>query len=349
MSLIAMIVVCYLMYFGIKKRRLVKLKEKYFQKNGGLVLQQRLSSEEGSNRAFKIFTAKELEKATNNYHESKIVGQGGFGIVYKGLLSDKRIVAIKKSKIVNKIQEQFINEVVVLSQINHRNVIKLLGCCLETPVPLLVYEYVSNGTLFNHIHHESITSTILSWGIRLKIAIEIAEALSYLHSAISIPIIHRDVKSANILLNDDFTAIVSDFGTSRLIPRDQRQLETVVQGTFGYLDPEYMQTNQLTEKSDVYSFGVVLVELLTGQKALSFDKPEEQMSLAMHFLSTLKEGKLFEIVENNIVDERNMEQLKKFANLAAMCLSLRGDQRPSMKDLATKLDGLRKMEENPDL
>lgn len=154
MSLIAIIVVCYLMYFGIKKRRLVKLKEKYFQKNGGLVLQQQLSSEEGSSRAFKIFTAKELEKATNNYHESKIIGQGGFGTVFKGLLSNNRIVAIKKSKIVYKIQEKFINEVVFLSQINHRNVIKLLGYCLETPIPLLVYEFVSNGTLFNHIHHD---------------------------------------------------------------------------------------------------------------------------------------------------------------------------------------------------
>ena len=154
MSLIAIIVVCYLMYFGIKKRRLVKLKEKYFQKNGGLVLQQQLSSEEGSGRAFKIFTAKELEKATNNYHESKIIGQGGFGTVFKGSLSNNRIVAIKKSKIVYKIQEKFINEVVVLSQINHRNVINLLRCCLETPIPLLVYEFVSNGTLFNHIHHD---------------------------------------------------------------------------------------------------------------------------------------------------------------------------------------------------
>lgn len=175
-------------------------------------------------------------------------------------------VRIKRSKTVDENQiEQFINEVVVLFQINHRNVIKLLSCCLETLIPLLVYEFVSNCNLFNHIHHESITSTIsLSWETRLRIAIEIVDALSHLHSTTSIAIIHRDVKSTNILLDDDFTAILSNFGTSRLIPRYKKQLVTVVQGNLVYLDPEYMQTNQLMKKSDVYSFGVLLVELQTG-------------------------------------------------------------------------------------
>jgi len=175
-------------------------------------------------------------------------------------------VGIKRSKTVDENQiEQFINEVVVLCQINHRNVIKLLGCCLEMHIPLLVYKFVPNCNLFNHVHHESIASTIsLSWETPLRIAIEIANALSYFHSTTSIPIIHRDVKSTKILLDDDFTTILSNFGTSRLIPRDQKQLVTVVQGTLVYLDLEYMQTNQLTKKSDVYIFGVVSVELLTG-------------------------------------------------------------------------------------
>ena len=183
------------LYLIVKQRKLIKLKQWFFEQNGGLILQQKLSREENLVETTKIFTMEELKRATNNYDETLIIGRGGFGTVYKGFLPDNRIVAIKKSRIADESQiEQFINEVVVLSQINHRNVVKLLGCCLETQVPLLVYEFVPNGTLFEYIHNESMASTIL-WETRLRIAVETAEALSYLHSAASPPIIHRDVKS----------------------------------------------------------------------------------------------------------------------------------------------------------
>ncbi|THF96978.1 hypothetical protein TEA_026096 [Camellia sinensis var. sinensis] len=272
------------------------------------MLKQQLSRLERSTRVVvKIFTLEELKRATNNYDDNRILGRGGFGTVYKGILADNTTVAIKKSQTMNQSQiEQFINEVVVLSQINYMNVVKLLGCCLETQVPILVYEFITNDTLFEHIHNQ-IKASNISWEISLRIAAETARVLSYVHYATSIPIIHRDVKSTNILLYDNYIAKVSDFGASRLVPLDQDQLATVVQGTLGYLDPEYVLTNQLTEKSDVYSFGVVLVELITGKK---------------------------------IEIEGIIEELKEVANIAKRYLIVKGEERPTMKEVAMELEGL---------
>ncbi|KAL2528446.1 Wall-associated receptor kinase 2 [Forsythia ovata] len=337
--IVLMLAACWL-YFELKRRKLVRMKHKFFLQNGGLLLQEKLTRRDTSPDMARIFNSAELKKATNNFHDSRIIGQGGFGTVYKGFLSDNRIVSIKKSKQVNPNQvEQFINEVIVLSQINHRNVVRLLGCCLDTKVPLLVYEFINNGTLFEHINNKT-KARALSWDKRLTVAAEAAGVLAYLHSAASPPIIHRDVKSANILLDASFTAKVSDFGASRLVPLDRTQLSTMVQGTFGYLDPEYMQTHQLTEKSDVYSFGVVLVELLTGKKALSYDRPEEEINLASYFLSTLKQNQLFQVLDDNIVCEENNKELILVSMLAKRCLYVRGEDRPSMKKVAMELEGL---------
>ncbi|KAK7393015.1 hypothetical protein VNO78_21465 [Psophocarpus tetragonolobus] len=325
-------------YWKLKKKNLIKLKEQFFQQNGGLLLQQQLAKCSGSTETTKIFTLEELEKATKNFDEGMVVGKGGQGTVYKGILHNNIVVAIKRSKISNSNQiEQFINEVIVLSRINHRNVVRLLGCCLETEVPLLVYEFIPNGTVYEHLHNEG-QSLRLTWETRLQIATETAEALAYLHSAASEPIIHRDVKTANILLDYNLIAKVSDFGASKIIPLDHTQLTTLVRGTLGYLDPEYFQTSQLTEKSDVFSFGVVLVELLTGKKALSFDRPESHRNLAMHFHSTLNEGSFLNIVDRHIIDEANVEQLMDVANIAEHCLRLKGEERPTMKEVAKELE-----------
>ncbi|XP_043712909.1 wall-associated receptor kinase-like 1 [Telopea speciosissima] len=314
-----------------------------------MLLQQQIVSNKGDKDIAKIFSIKALKKATNNFHESQIIGQGGFGTVYKGILSSGKVVAIKKSKIVDKGQIlQFINEVDILSQINHRHVVKLLGCCLEIEVPLLVYEFISNGTLFQHIHNENQTLS-LSWENRLRIAAETADALAYLHSSHSVPIFHRDVKSSNILLDDNFKAKVSDFGASRLVPMDETQKMTVIQGTHGYLDPECLPTGQLTDKSDVYSFGVVLVELLTGKMPLIREESGECIGLAAYFLSAMKDDNLFRILDDRIISHGKREQLLVVAELARDCLKNKREDRPTMKEVAKELDSLKMYYEKPSL
>ncbi|KAF7115777.1 hypothetical protein RHSIM_RhsimUnG0047600 [Rhododendron simsii] len=329
------------LYREVNRRKEAKLKEKFFKRNGGLLLQQQLSSDQDNLETTKLFTSKELEKATDNFNANRILGQGGQGTVYKGMLTDGRIIAIKKSKALDEGKlEQFINEVVILSQINQRNVVKLFGCCLETEVPMLVYEFIPNGTLFQYIHDQN-DEFPLTWDLRLRIATEIAGALFYLHSAASIAIYHRDIKSANILLDEKFRAKISDFGISRSISVDKTHLTTAVHGTLGYLDPEYFQSNQFTEKSDVYSFGVVLVELLTGKMPILSGKSNEGGSLTTYFLLTMKENRLYDILDARVVKEGRKEEILAFANIAKRCLYLNGSRRPTMKEVVMELDEIR--------
>ena len=329
----------------VKKRKNIKRNEKFFKRNGGLLLQKQLSSSEVTvEKTTKLFNSKDLEKATDNFNVNRILGQGGQGTVYKGMLIDGKIVAVKKSKVIDEGKlEEFINEVVILSQINHRNVVKLLGCCLETEVPLLVYEFIPNGTLSQYLYEQN-EEFLATWNIRLRIATEVAGALSYLHLAASTPIYHRDIKTTNILLDDKYKAKVADFGTSRSIAVDQTHLTTVVQGTFGYLDPEYLQSSQFTEKSDVYSFGVVLVELLTGEKAISSTRTKECRSLATYFIHSMEENKLFDIIDAQVMKDSKQEEIIAVANLAKMCLNINRKKRPTMKEVAMQLEAVQTLQ-----
>ncbi|XP_021734406.1 wall-associated receptor kinase-like 8 [Chenopodium quinoa] len=323
----------------IKRRRIIKQKAVYFERNGGLLLKQQMATDESVVARLKIFTSDELERATDQFNEDRIVGQGGQGTVYKGMLSEGKIVAIKKAKVVDESQlGGFINEVVISSQVNHRNIVKLLGCCLETEVPILVYEFIPNGTLYHHIHNPSEEFPI-TWRMRLQIASDSAGALAYLHSSSSIPILHRDIKSSNILLDDKYRGKLSDFGTSMSIAIDQTHVTTRVMGTFGYLDPEYFQSSQFTEKSDVYSFGVVLVELLTGQKAIRATK-EEDRSLTSWFLSHMNDTRLLDIIDSQVLQEGSEQELHIIANLARQCLNLDGKKRPTMKEVLIEIEGV---------
>ncbi|KAF2920352.1 hypothetical protein DAI22_08g202600 [Oryza sativa Japonica Group] len=318
-----------------KSRRAKKLKEFFFKQNRGLLLHQLVDKDIAERM---IFSLEELEKATNNFDESRKLGGGGHGTVYKGILSDQRVVAIKKSRYAIKREiDGFINEVAILSQVNHRNVVKLFGCCLETEVPLLVYEFIPNGTLHEYLHVNSAQS--VPWKERLRIALEIARSLAYLHSAASVSIIHRDIKTTNILLDDRFIAKVSDFGASRGIPIDQNIVTTTIQGTFGYLDPEYYRKSRLTEKSDVYSFGVILAELITRRRPTSYISPEG-FNLTEQFILLVSEDRLLEIVDSQITKEQGEEEAREVAEIAVMCLNLKGEDRPTMRQVEVKLEGL---------
>ncbi|KAL2906970.1 Wall-associated receptor kinase 2 [Bienertia sinuspersici] len=323
-------------YFNIRRKKLKKKREKFFGQNGGLLLEELLpQNDKTATEPSKIFSAKELRVATKNYNDNRVLGKGGFGTVYKGILKDGRRVAIKKSKIGIQNESQineFINEVVILIQVKHRNVVKLIGCCLETEVPLLVYEFVSNGTLTEHIHKDRGTSW-LNWDNCVRVATEAASALAYLHSSVSTPITHRDVKSANILVDDEKTAKIADFGASRPTTME----ETNIIHTTGYMDPESFYSHKLTEKSDVYSFGVVLAELLTKEKAV-FTKERKMgeddfLFLAGYFVMAKKVDCLMEIIDPQLVNEASKEKLASMANLVTKCLNVKGEDRPTMREV----------------
>ncbi|XP_037441833.1 putative wall-associated receptor kinase-like 16 [Triticum dicoccoides] len=322
-SLMLLVIGGLLIIRKLEHHRAEKLKRKFFNQNHGQLLQQLVSQRSDIGERM-IITMKEIEKATNNFDQSRKLGGGGHGTVYKGILSDLHVVAIKKSNImVQREIDEFINEVAILSQINHRNIVKLHGCCLETEVTLLAYEFISNGTLGDHLHNDSPKS--ISWGDRLRIGCEVGRAIAYLHSAVSVPVIHRDIKSSNILLDDAFTAKLSDFGASRYIPIDQSgRTATAVQGTIGYLDPMYYYAGRLSEKSDVYSFRILLLELFTRKIPIMY---------------RTSEGKLVDILDSQIVEEGGSE-VEEVAALAASCIKLRGEERPTMRQVEMALEGI---------
>jgi serine/threonine protein kinase len=289
-----------------------------------------------------LFSFRELEKATNRFADEHKVGTGGHGTVYKGMLETGLTVAVKKTNHVDiSGSQQFLNEVLVLSQVNHRNLVKLHGCCLETEIPILVYEYVPNGNLSEHLRGEK-PGTHLNWAKRMQIAIETAEAISYLHSAASPPIYHRDVKSANILLDHTFGVKVSDFGISRLMNQpDATHVSTAVQGTPGYLDPEYFHSYHLTEKSDVYSFGVILLELVTSKYPLDFNREEKEVNLTAMCVPQIKKGNVDAIVDPKLLNAEDYaetrHEIEGVANLATHCLAAQRDDRPCMKQVTEEL------------
>lgn len=286
------------------------------------------------------FSYRELQKATNYFSPSNLVGEGGFGTVYQGRISEHRLVAVKKLKYVSKEGlQQAHTEVDVLSHFRHPNLVKLLGSCLEPRDPLLVFEFVPNGNLLQHLNGE--LGKRLSWESRMTIALGTADAITHLHHCGEAPVYHRDVKSNNILLDKQLNAKVADFGLSRFVLSDVTHMTTNPQGTPGYIDPCYLQTYHLTEKSDVYSFGVVLLELVSGLKVVDKSRGKGEITLASLALARIKSGRLEDIVDPYLkTDEECMDMVKGVATLAVRCLSLDVDVRPAIKDVAEELQSI---------
>jgi serine/threonine protein kinase len=299
--------------------------------------------------AAKIYAYKDLERATKGFSEERRLGSGAFGTVYAGKLPGGMVAVKRLNYRYMQGIEQVVNEVKVLTAVKHPNLVRLLGCCLELGDPLLVYEYVPNGTLAEHLHGFRIRSTSsssssssgssLPWPRRARIALETAQALAYLHS-LDPPIYHRDVKTTNILLGFDFTSKVADFGLSRLVLTDRSHVSTVPQGTPGYLDPDYRHHFHLSAKTDVYSFGVVLVELLTGLKPVDFSRPESEVNLASLALARIAAGSFHDLIDPSIDDEdpavRSLVQTA--TEIAFRCLSHDRDARPTICEVAQELE-----------
>ncbi|KAG5243438.1 receptor serine/threonine-protein kinase [Salix suchowensis] len=288
----------------------------------------------------KTFSTSDIERATNSFDASSLLGEGGFGRVYSGILEDGTKVAVKVLKRDDQQGgREFLAEVEMLSRLHHRNLVKLIGICTEERSRSLVYELVPNGSVESHLHGVDKESASLDWDARIKIALGAARGLAYLHEDSSPSVIHRDFKSSNILLERDFTPKVSDFGLARTaLDEENQHISTRVMGTFGYVAPEYAMTGHLLVKSDVYSYGVVLLELLTGRKPVDMSQPPGQDNLVAwaHPLLTSKEGLKF-IIDPSLGSDVPFDSVAKVAAIASMCVQPEVSHRPFMGEIVQAL------------
>ncbi|XP_041002360.1 receptor-like protein kinase FERONIA [Juglans microcarpa x Juglans regia] len=294
------------------------------------------------------FSLEEITTATHNFHEELIIGVGGFGKVFKGLVEESTMtVAIKRLNPESKQgRKEFWTEIEMLSQLRHVHLVSLIGYCNDEGEMILVYDYMANGTLRDHLYDTN--RDPLPWIQRLEICIGAACGLNYLHTVVKHPIIHRDVKTTNILLDESCVAKVSDFGLSK-VGLENAAVSTMVKGTFGYLDPDYARRRQLTEKSDVYSFGVVLLEVLCARKALNPKLEEEQWNLANWAKKCIEKGIMGEIIDPNLIGNIAPECFKVYMNVAENCVRDQGIQRPTMNDVMGNLNFALQLQKEADI
>ncbi|KAK6790632.1 hypothetical protein RDI58_009713 [Solanum bulbocastanum] len=284
------------------------------------------------------FQFKELQSATNNFSSKNILGKGGFGNVYKGRLSDGIIVAVKRLKDGNAVggNQQFQTEVALISLAVHRNLLRLYGFCMTPTERLLVYPYMSNGSVASRLK----AKPTLDWGTRKGIALGAARGLLYLHEQCDPKIIHRDVKAANILLDDYCEAVVGDFGLAKLLDHHDSHVTTAVRGTVGHIAPEYLSTGQSSDKTDVFGFGILLLELITGQRALEFGKAANQKGAMLDWVRKIQqEKKLDMLVDKDMKNEYDTIELEEMVQVALLCTQYHQSHRPKMSEVVRMLEG----------
>uniref|UniRef100_M4E8N9 non-specific serine/threonine protein kinase n=1 Tax=Brassica campestris TaxID=3711 RepID=M4E8N9_BRACM len=284
------------------------------------------------------FSFKELQSATSNFSSKNLVGKGGFGNVYKGRLHDGTIVAVKRLKDVNNGggEIQFQTEVEMISLAVHRNLLRLYGLCTTSMERLLVYPYMSNGSVASRLR----AKPVLDWSTRKRIALGAARGLLYLHEQCDPKIIHRDVKAANILLDDYYEAVVGDFGLAKLLDHEESHVTTAVRGTVGHIAPEYLSTGQSSEKTDVFGFGILLLELITGLRALEFGKAANQRGAILDWVKKLQQEKnLEQIIDKDL--ERNYDRIEveEIVKVALLCTQYLPIHRPKMSEVVRMLEG----------
>ncbi|KAL2951220.1 hypothetical protein AAZX31_19G035300 [Glycine max] len=286
----------------------------------------------------KRFHLRELQIATNNFSNKNILGKGGFGNVYKGILPDGTLVAVKRLKDGNAIggDIQFQTEVEMISLAVHRNLLKLYGFCMTPTERLLVYPYMSNGSVASRLKGKP----VLDWGTRKQIALGAARGLLYLHEQCDPKIIHRDVKAANILLDDYCEAVVGDFGLAKLLDHQDSHVTTAVRGTVGHIAPEYLSTGQSSEKTDVFGFGILLLELITGQRALEFGKAANQKGAMLDWVRKLHQEKKLELlVDKDLKTNYDRIELEEIVQVALLCTQYLPGHRPKMSEVVRMLEG----------
>eukprot|EP01018_Ginkgo_biloba_P036725 Gb_25785 [translate_table: standard] len=290
----------------------------------------------------KRFSFRELQIATDNFSSKNILGKGGFGNVYKGCLQDGTLVAVKRLKDANAAggEIQFQTEVEMISLAVHRNLLRLCGFCMTSTERLLVYPYMVNGSVASRLRDNLHGKPALDWATRKRIALGAARGLLYLHEQCDPKIIHRDVKAANILLDEYFEAVVGDFGLAKLLDHRDSHVTTAVRGTVGHIAPEYLSTGQSSEKTDVFGFGILLLELVTGQKALDFGKAANQKGVMLDWVKKLHlEKKLDLMVDKDLKFHYDRIELEEMVQVALLCTQFHPGHRPKMSEVVRMLEG----------